>query len=323
MKKGINIIKVWLGILGGMLCLSGCAGETSAGAGGEMVESLSRGEAMLLVATERNRYEQLYTDQIWNVTMPEEGNSFGDFLLQQVKQFAGDIKVVDQMAGEYGIELDSSENEQLRIVSEDYYSQLSQADLEYTGATQEDAFQLYQDYHLACKTVDQLTRASDLEISDSQAQVIEIRQIVLEDEAEASQVLSLVQEEGADFASIAQEYSTEDEISLEIGRGETDAAIETAAFSLEEGEISPIISAGGKYYLIQCVNPYDQEATRERKEEMTLLKKDEAFRKIYDEFLEAHPLVTDDQVWTGISCETDLDTTTVNFFSLYEEYFPE
>lgn len=322
MKKGSSIIKIWLGILGGMLCLSGCAGETSAEAGGEMVESLSRGEAMLLVATERNRYEQLYTDQIWNVTMPEKGNSFGDFLLEQVKQFAGDIKVVDQMAKEYNIELDSSETEQLRRLSEDYYSQLSQADVEYTKATQEDAFQLYQDYHLACKTVDQLTKASELEISDSQAQVIEIRQIVLEDEAEASQVLSLVQEEGADFLAIAQEYSTEDEISLKIGRGETDAAVETAAFSLEEGEISPVISDGGKYYIIQCVNSYDQEATRERKEEMTLLKKDESFREIYDTFLEENPLTIDEQVWADISCETDLDTTTVNFFSLYEEYFP-
>ena len=85
--------------------LSGCAGKQVTEAGGRTVEGFGRPEAMLLVATERNRYEQIYTDQIWNVSMPGEEESFEDFLLAQVRQFAEDLKVVGAMAEEYGIDM--------------------------------------------------------------------------------------------------------------------------------------------------------------------------------------------------------------------------
>ena len=107
-----------------------------------------------------------------------------------------------------------------------------------------------------------------------------------------------------------------------VGGG--DAAVEEAAFSLEEGQISPVIQASdGRFYIIQCINPYDQEATASRKAEMALVQKDGAFRQLYDEFLAEHPVEVSDTVWDGVSCVTDQDTATTNFFELYEEYFPE
>ena len=304
--------------------LSGCAGKQVTEAGGRTVEGFGRPEAMLLVATERNRYEQIYTDQIWNVSMPGEGESFEDVLLAQVRQFAEDLKVVGAMAEEYGIQLDSSEKEQVRRLAEDYYNRLTAADVAYTGAVEADAYDLYLDYALACKTVEELTKDAALEISDSQARVIEIQQIVLEDRETADQVLELVQAEGADFASIAGQYSVEEEVRESIGRGEADAAIEEAAFSLEQGQISPVIQGNdGRYYLIQCINPYDQEATASRKAEMALVQKDGAFRQLYDEFLAEHPVEVSGAVWDNISCVTDEDTTTTNFFELYGEYFKD
>ena len=40
-------------------------------------------------------------------------------------------------------------------------------------------------------------------------------------------------------------------------------------------------------------------------------------------FLAEHPVEVSDTVWDGVSCVTDQDTATTNFFELYEEYFPE
>ena len=154
--------------------------------------------------------------------------------------------------------------------------------------------------------------------------MIEIQQIILEDKETADQVLALTGQEGADFASLAGEYGVQDEVRLSLGRGEADAAVEEAAFSLEEGQISPVIQASdGRFYIIQCINPYDQEATASRKAEMALVQKDGAFRQLYDEFLAEHPVEVSDTVWDGVSCVTDQDTATTNFFELYEEYFPE
>ncbi len=316
--------KVLILLLGVSAAVTGCAGSAAEESGTRIIEGFSRPEAMLLVATERNRYEQIYTDQIWNVTMPEDGESFEEFLLKQVQQFAEDLKVVGAMAEEYGIELDSSEKEQVRRLAQDYYSQLTAADVAYTGAVEEDAYQLYLDYALADKTISELTQDAAVEISDSQAKVIEIQQIILEDRETADQVLALVQEDGADFAAIAEEYGMQDEVRISLGRGSGDAAVEEAAFSLEEGQISSVLQAGdGNYYILRCVNAYDQEATASRKAEMLLVQKDDAFRQIYDAFLTEHPMEVDDTVWDRVTCVTDEETTTTNFFTLYAEYFPD
>lgn len=311
-------------LIGAVSLAGGCAGRQTAETASETVDGFSRPEAMILVATERNRYEQIYTDQIWNVTMPQSGESFDAFLLDQIQAFARDMKIVGQMAEEYGIELDSSEKEQVRRLAADYYSQLSAADVAYTGAVEEDAYQLYLDYALACKTVSRLTQDEAVEISDSQAKVIEIQQIILEDEETAGEVLELAEQEGSDFASIAGTYGIQEEVRLSLGRGEADPAVEEAAFLLEQGQISPVIRGeDGRYYVIRCLNPYDQEATAVRKSEMALVQKDSVFRGLYDAFLESHPVEVSEDVWMNVSCITDEDTTTTNFFTLYKEYFPE
>lgn len=306
-----------------LVLLAGCKEQEAVKSGEGKGRELTRPELMLIVATERNRYQQIYTDEIWNVVVSESGETFQEYLLEQVKLFAADLQVIGAMAEEYGITLDSGEKEQLRRLSQDYYSQLSAGDKAYTGAAQEDVLELYQQYHLASKAVVQLTKDADLEISDSEAKVIEIQQIVLEDEAAARKALAQATAEGADFAAIAKTLSTETEIQKKVGRGEEGTAVEAAAFSLELDQISPVIEDAGRFYILKCINDYDKEATQQRKEELSLLRKDQAFREVYDRFLAAHPIRVSEQVWQDISCETEEDTGTTNFFELYKEYFPE
>lgn len=314
-------VLAWL--LAAVLALAGCGQRTSAKSDEGKEQPLERPELMVIVATERNRYEQIYTDEIWKVAVDEDGTTFQEYLLEQIKLFVTDLQVIGAMAQEYGIALDSGEKEQLRRLSQDYYSQLSEGDKAYMGAAQEDVLELYQKYHLASRTVAELTKDADLEISDSEAKVIEIQQIVLEEEQTARDVLEQVTAEGADFAAVAKAVSTEDEIQRKLGRGEDGTQLEEAAFRLEQDEISPVIESGGKYYILKCVNAYDQEATLQRKEELSLLRKDKAFRAVYDSFLAEHPVAVSEQLWQDISCETEEDTSTTNFFELYKEYFPE
>ena len=196
-------------------------------------------------------------------------------------------------------------------------------DKAYTGADEEDVQGMYEDYHLACKTVKALTEDAGLEISDSDAKVIDIQQIVLQDEDTARSVLEQVREEGADFSLIAQANSTAGEIDRQLERGTERSRVEEAAFLLSTGEISPVIEENGRYHIIKCVSDYDQEATIKRKEELTRIRKDAALREAYDAFLEEHPLTMSDEIWLGISCKTREDTTTTEFFELYREYFPD
>lgn len=323
-RKGIRWILWLLPVLAGaaMLCfLTGCGNQADTGEGGEIL-SMGREELMLIVATERNRYEQIYTGQIWGARVSEDGTSFQEYLLEQIRLFSEDLLVIGAMADYYGITLDNSEKEQLRRLSQDYYSRLTPGDKAYTGADEENVLNLYQSYCLASKTVAELTKDADLEISDNEAKVIEIQQIVLDDEGKAGEILAQVLQEGADFAAVAKANTVAEEIGLELGRGQAGEAVEREAFSLASGEVSGVIREGGRYYIIKCVNDYDQEATLKRKEELSLIRKDKAFRAVYSRFLEQHPVTISDQVWQDIRCETKEDTTTTNFFELYNEYFP-
>lgn len=307
-----------------VLCLvTGCERSAPEGAGQELELGFDRAELMLLVATERNRYEQVYTDQIWDAVVSENGTTFQDHLLDQIQIFATDIQVIVAMAQEMQITLDNNEKELLRRLSQDYYSRLSEGDKAYTGAGEEDVQGMYEEYHLACKTVKALTEDAGLEISDSEARVIDIQQIVLQDEATARSVLEQVRAEGADFALIAQTNSTAGEIDRQLEKGMERSKVEEAAFILSTGEISPVIEENGRYHIIKCVSDYDQEATIKRKEELSRLRKDAALKEAYDAFLEEHPLAMSDEIWLGISCKTREDTTTTNFFELYKEYFPD
>lgn len=289
----------------------------------EIGVTLRRPEVMLIVATERNRYERIYTNQIWNIAVAEDGTTFQEHLLEQIKQFTADLKRICAMAEEYGISLDNGEIEQLRRLSQEYYSQLTDADKSYTGAELEDVLNIYQDYYLACKTVNELTKNADLEISDNEAKVVEVGQIVVDNAFLAQEVRQAVRAEGADFDAIARTNSIEEEIHRKVVRGELSPEMEEVVFSMNEGEISEVMEENGKYYLFSCRNPYDQEATLLRKQEMMLLRKDKVFREYYDAFLTNNLVSVSGRVWQDISCTTTENTTTTNFFELYQKYFPD
>ena len=50
------------------------------------------------------------------------------------------------------------------------------------------------------------------------------------------------------------------------------------------GGISGVVEENGKYYVILCVNDYDEAATQERKEWMVRQRKNETFYNAYQEF---------------------------------------
>ena len=309
-------------LLGAAALLTGCQGGLPIFSRVKEVEGYPLNQAMIVAATERNCYQEAYTDQLWDAVLDEEGTTAETFLLRQVEVFLKELKLVSQMAEEQGIGLDGEEQALVAQLAEEYYSGLTEGDLAYLGVTQEDVEILYGDYALADKAVTELTGGADLEVSDSEAKVIGLQQIEVWDEATAERVWALTQEEGANFVSIAREYSVNPEIQRKLARGEGGQALEEAAFALAEGEVSGVIQSGQVYYIVKCVDDYDEEATRERKGELELLKKEQAFQEIYGEYESGHTVVFGENFWDGMDFDGGADCTTTNFFELYREYFP-
>lgn len=323
--KNSFLSRVWLTFFAAAIVLAAAVGCTraagEAGMGEEDAYMLP--EIMVIVATERNRYETVYTDQIWTVEVDEAGTTMKDMLLDQIRGFLEDMEVMRLLAESRGIELTASETSQVYRLAQEYYRTLSTGDLAFIGASEEEIQTLYERYCLANRLVNELTKDVNLEISDNEAKVITVQQIVVSSVDTAQDVYSQVTAEGADFGAIAEEYSEDVEIDRSLGRGEESESYEAAAFSLEDGQISQPVESEGKYYIIKCVNSYDEEATAIRKNQLSLARKNQAFRSIYDQFKEENPARISDELWSQVNFEGGEDCITTNFFDLYREYFPD
>ncbi len=300
------------------LALSGCSVTEAISPTGKGEKEYGKAETMVVLTTERLRYEAVYTEEIWTASVDNRGTTFEAVLLPQVHDFLIDLKTMSNMAEEQEIALTSKEKELVHEAAEKYYTELGSEHAEDFGLKQEMVSELYTDYWISEKLVEQLTGAINLEVSDSEAKVITVSQMELSDKAKAEEVLALVQEEDADFHAIAKEYSENEEIKYQVYRGQMGSAYENAAFALAEGEVSGVISEDGRYYILKCVDDYDEEATRIRKDQMMREKKTEAFHTSYQSYKAEHPLVVDEELWSTLSV-TDSPKVEADFFAIFEE----
>lgn len=279
-------------------------------------------QAMLIITTEANRYRTVYTDQIWQVQVGEE-ESFQLYLLEQIRTFLKEVKTMNLLADERGIQLTGQEKEQLRQLSSEFYQSLTEADRECIGASEEDVYAMYEAYHRANRLVDEVTKNVDLEISDSEARVMKIQELCLETEESAQEAFQQLSEEGTNFSSVARAIREEGYKEQSVGRGERSAAYEAAVFSLEDGQLSQPFADGDSWYLVKCVDSYDEDATLERKERLALQRKNQAFRRIYDTFAGEHPVEIQGSIWENVDLTEMGQSTTVDFFERYQEYMSQ
>lgn len=297
--------------------LSGCKGielENKA----EQIEEYTKEQAMILIANERNRYENVYSSGIWSLSA-EDGKTFDITVVNSVKEFMQRIKLLCMMAEERGISLSSTERELIREMTDSYMDSLSKADLDYIGCSREDVLKIYTDYFTACRLAKDLTASSDTAISDSEVKVIKIMQIATEDEKKAKAILKKLKIDKSDFNSLASRYSEADQIELTLKKGSGSGLMEKTAFSLDEGQISNILSIGGMYYIIKVTNGYDQSATLKRKEGIKNALDTLAFNEVMLPFESEHTIVFFDKFWNDINFQEENDSKIDSFFDIYKK----
>lgn len=318
MGRWTKIWKTGAAILAAAGILCGCSVSEALSSGKKGEKEYGKAETMVIVTTERLRYEEVYSENIWTAAVDNRGTTFEAALLSQIHDFLRELKVMSLMAAEEKLALTSREKEKVKAAAEEYMAALGDDMAGEFGLSERAMEAFYTDYWLSEKLVEQLTGGMNLEVSDSEAKVITVSQIELSDEAAAEEVLRKLTEEGADFASVAKEYSEDAEIKKQIFYGLKGEEYETEAFGLLPGEISRIVRDAGKYYILKCVSDYDESATRLHKEQMMREIKNEAFYSSYQAFKEEHPLTGDDGMWKELTI-TDSPAAAADFFEIYEQ----
>ena len=121
----------------------------------------------------------------------------------------------------------------------------------------------------------------DIEVTDEEIQTyydtlgkVEARHILVADEATANEVKKKL-DEGADFAELAKEYSTDEGSAANggdlgfFGKGEMVPEFEKAAFSMKKGEISAPIKSEFGYHIIEVTDIEKPKPLEEIKDEVT------------------------------------------------------
>ena len=63
-----------------------------------MDKEYTKGQMMVIAITERNRYQNIYTSELWSVKADQNGDTFEDRLMDQVEQFLIELATTNLMA---------------------------------------------------------------------------------------------------------------------------------------------------------------------------------------------------------------------------------
>lgn len=300
-----------------LMPLSGCSKGTMSD--GKTQKGYSLPEIMIVAMAEKNRYESVCTNEIWGVSVAEDGTNFETYLTDQIKSFMEEMKTMNLLAEDKKVYLTPEDRANMATAADEYYGALTQTDISHMDISKEDVQNVYEDYYLANKLVEELTKDVNLEVSDNEAKVISIMQAKADSKEAADSLRLAAAVENADFQKCAEGAGVS-VTTRQMGREEESKVIEDAAFALLAGQVSEVIPDGDSFYVIKCISDYDEEATTARKEAIFKERKRKAFRKIYDDFKVDVNLTYSGEPWEKLDLKNGEYAKGADFFGIYKKY---
>lgn len=280
--------------------------------------SCSISEAKVYLANTQNQYEAVYGKDIWKAQA--QNGTLEDRIKDQVLAELAQVKAMTLLAAQKELILEEEELEKVSKAAERYYNSLNATEKELLEIDQETLTGMYRDYALAEKVYHSIISGINPEISDDEARTIRIQAVFTVEKATAEQVKKLAND-GNTFESLMERYDESGSTVLSFGKGEVETALEEAAFNLGLGEISDVIAVENGYYVIKCVSPFDEEETQLNKVKIAEKRKDEAFDKEYESFVQTLEKSMDEELWSSVTFFEDDSVMTDSFFEIYQEFF--
>lgn len=281
--------------------------------------SCTQSEIMVYLTNMQNQYEAVYGEKIWDAK--GDGSSLEQEAKEQVLAELAQVKSMDLLAKQKEIALDDKELQRAAAAAKEYFQSLNETEVAALGVDEKTIDQMYQEYALAAKVYQKIVENVNPEISDDEARTITVLQIRLETMEKAEEVLAKVQEENADFESLAETYSEDATVRYSFGKGEVAPEIEEAAFDLGKDEVSGIIASGDSWYILKCTSTFDEAQTQVNKVKILEKRRNEAFNTEYNAFVNSLTRQLNRELWESVAFIRDEAVTTDSFFDVYNTYF--
>lgn len=303
--------------------LFSCKGIEFANQKTAIAKELPLGEVMIFVAEEKNKYENRFNKEIWNLKSGDGTAYFKDYVVNTVKRFVEKIMKLKLVASDLNVIITQKDEELILKASEEYKEALSYADLEFIDCSDEDIVNAFRDYHLSRLVINNLSKNASSEISISEAKVINVQYIVLENRDLAYQTLEDVKVKGASFAYFAKTRSVDTNIEMLIKRGDEYSVRFPELFYLSKGQISDVFQYRNRYYIFRCLSDYMAEETEARRLEILRTMKNSEFNDNFAKFDEEYRVVSNSSYWKEIDLSVGEDSTINKFEEIYYRYFPK
>ena len=325
MKKRLFVLLLAL------LCLSvlpGCRAEWSWSFGGK--KALSAGSAGLsetevrIIALEykclfESYYKSLLGDRFWDRPV-SDNETYEDYVKSEyILEEARALLYLNEVAKEKKIALSDAETETLRQGASRYYLSLTQDEIDYIKASEENVFEVLKRYALAEKAVTQLIADQKLEVSDEESRVMDVMMIRVLDREFAEDLHERI-ENGENFATIARSCSLDTVIEYSFARSELVDEMRGILFSLKDGEISDVIAYKGNYYIFRNVSSYNLILSNKEKGNLLAARRYESWESRFRAFAEENEEKISFSFWNGLSLGVSGDFPyTVSLFSCMSE----
>ena len=299
-------------------------------------------EMLLVLMTEKSRYEMELGDGIWNSSAQNLQMTLEDEIKHKVKNELIELKLIDNFADKQEVVVTSDEKDKIKLAANEFMLSLTAEQKKLLGVEAKDVEGLYTSFLKAEKVYRELTEDIDIEISDEEARVIEVNYIFIatcrldEDNkkiqfvgAEREEAMSKMEQvkellaQGNDFVTVAQHHSDSNVYNRKFARGEMVDDFERAAYNLKVGEISEPVATDDGYYFIYCVSDYLKDETNIKKVEMENAIRKSAYEEIYNPYKTEQTLEFNDKVWEKIELSEYSAVYTTDLYSIYNKHMKQ
>ncbi|MBQ9437350.1 MAG: hypothetical protein IJU50_03385 [Lachnospiraceae bacterium] len=295
--------------------------------------SCRKEEALVYLTSLEGAFARSYGKESLALSLGEE--SFLERLEKEALARLGRVKAMGLMAAREGCVLEEAELALCEEAARAYLSSETIGNLPFE-ADQELLASMYADYALAEKLYNEISLSVDPEISDDEARMIALEQILIKTWKEKDGKLQQVSEEEKDALWIMASEIRREAVSKEQGfealvamynEGNTGNLVVSAldapkeVLALSKGEISPVVETEEGYAIYRCISPVVSDDTEENKKKIAEERRKEAFAKEYDDFVEGLNLSLDQKLWDEIVGKDYSSVDTPDFFMIYRRVF--
>lgn len=323
MKLIIRKILIFASILLMISNLFGCRGIDFENQKTATAKELPLGEVMIFIAEEKNKYENRFDSEIWNLKSGDGNTFFKDYVVYTVKKFVEKIMMLKLAANELNVIISVKDDDLIKEAANEYKALLSNADLEFIGCTDDDIYNSFKDYHISRLVVDNLSKNASSEISISEAKVISVQYIKMSDRELAYKTVEDVKAKGASFAYFAKTRSSDTSIEMLIKRGDENSVKFPELFYLSSGQISDVLQYRNDYYIFKCTSDFLPNETEKRRLEILRSMKNTEFADNFQRFENEYRVISNSNYWRNIDLSLGNDSTISQFENIYYKYFPK